>query len=75
VAVPSTVLPWPAGHVACAAHALAAVMLVLAVSLNCPAAQSVHVRSREVVAVTFVYVPAAQKSLDGMQELPSAVSE
>jgi hypothetical protein len=40
-----------------------------------PRWQSVHVRSREVVAVTFVYVPAAQKSLDGMQELPSSVVE
>ena len=73
VELPAVLMPCPTAQVDHAVHVSTAVVLVLA--LNVPAAQSAHVRSREAVAVTFVYAPAAHTALTAAQAPPSAVAE
>lgn len=55
VALPASSWPWPAGQVAQAAQVSVASMLLLALDLNCPLAQAVHVRSTVAVATALVY--------------------
>ena len=61
--VGATLSPSPAGQVACAAQLSVASTPELAPALKVSEAQSKHVRSLEVVAAAFVYLPATHAAL------------
>jgi hypothetical protein len=65
VAVPAVVTPSPSAQVYHAAQ-----LYCPALDVNVLEAQSAHVRSREVVAFTLVYLPATQAALTAPQAAP-----